>query len=108
MNALSIPIKELDTIESREGKDIKLTIDFNLQRFVEKRMKDTNGAVIVMNVKTGEVLSMFSSPTFDGNKFVEGISNDYWNELNNNPAKPLNNKAVSAIYPPGSTFKIII
>lgn len=107
MNALSIPIKEIDMVESQEGKDIKLTIDFNLQRFVEKRMKGTNGAVIVMNVKTGEVLSMFSSPTFDGNKFVEGISNDYWNELNNNPAKPLNNKAVSAIYPPGSTFKLM-
>ncbi|MDD2840463.1 MAG: penicillin-binding protein 2 [Rickettsiales bacterium] len=107
MNALSIPIKEIDTQPSTEGNDVKLTIDYDLQKFVENRMKDIQGAVIVMNVKTGEILSMVSTPTFDGNKFVEGISNEYWEELNNNPAKPLNNKAVSAIYPPGSTFKLI-
>lgn len=107
MNALSIPIREIDTKPSTEGNDMKLTIDYDLQKFVEDRMKDIQGAVIIMNVRTGEVLAMVSTPTFDGNKFVEGISNEYWDELNNNPAKPLNNKAVSAIYPPGSTFKLI-
>ncbi len=107
MNALSLPVKEISIQPSTEGEDIRLTVDYNLQKFVEDRMKDIQGVVIVMNVRTGEILSMVSTPSFDGNKFVEGISNEYWDELNNNPAKPLNNKAVSAIYPPGSTFKLI-
>ncbi len=107
MNALSIPIREIYTQNSTEGKDVKLTIDFELQKFVEERMKNVRGAVIVMNVYTGEVLSLVSTPSYDSNKFVEGISSEYWEELNTNPAKPLSNKAVSAIYPPGSTFKLI-
>jgi penicillin-binding protein 2 len=107
MNALSIPIREISAKPSTEGKDIKLTIDYNLQKFVENRMSDIQGAVIVMNVISGEILSMVSTPTFDGNKFVEGITNEYWDKLNNNPAKPLTNKTVSATYPPGSTFKLI-
>ncbi|HSQ97728.1 MAG TPA: penicillin-binding protein 2 [Rickettsiales bacterium] len=107
VNALSVPIREISVKPSTEGKNIKLTIDYNLQKFVEDRMKGLEGAVIVMNVRTGEILAMVSTPTFDGNKFVEGVSSEYWEELNNNPAKPLNNKAVSATYPPGSTFKLI-
>jgi len=107
MNALSIPIREIYMQNSTEGKDIKLTIDFYLQKFVQERMKNVRGAVIVMNVQTGEILALVSTPSYDSNKFVEGISAEYWDELNTNPAKPLNNKAVSAIYPPGSTFKLI-
>lgn len=107
MNALSIPIREIYTQNSTEGKDIKLTLDFTLQSFIQNRIKDVNGAVIVMNVNTGEILSMVSTPSYDNNKFVEGVSSDYWDKLNTNVAKPLTNKAVSAIYPPGSTFKII-
>lgn len=107
MNALSIPIREIYTQNSTEGKDIKLTIDFELQKFIEERMKNVRGAVIVMNVYTGEVLALVSTPSYDSNKFVEGISSEYWEDLNTNPAKPLSNKAVSAIYPPGSTFKLI-
>lgn len=107
MNALSIPIGEIEVKNSTEGKDVKLTIDFNLQKFVEYRMENVRGSAIVMNIWTGEILSLVSMPSYDNNKFVEGISNEYWNELNNNEAKPLNNKAVSATYPPGSTFKLI-
>ena len=107
MNALSIPIREIYTENSTEGKDVKLTLDFELQNYVEERMKGKSGAVIVMNVRTGEILSLVSTPSYDSNKFVEGISSDYWTELNTNPSKPLTNKAVSATYPPGSTFKLI-
>lgn len=107
MNALSIPIREIFTKNSTEGKDIKLTIDFKLQKFIKKKIKNKTGAVIVMNVQTGEVLAMVSSPSYNANKFVEGISSKYWKELKQNPAKPLTNKTVSAIYPPGSTFKLI-
>ena len=107
MNALSVPVREMYSENSTEGKDVTLTLDFHLQKFVEERMNGISGAVIVMNVMTGEVLSMVSTPSYDSNKFVEGISTDYWDELNNDPTKPLNNKCVSALYPPGSTFKLI-
>lgn len=107
MNALSIPIREIEVKNSTEGKDIKLTIDFNLQKFIEHRMKNIRGSAIVMNVWTGEILALVSMPSYNNNTFVEGISNKYWNELNSNEAKPLNNKAISATYPPGSTFKLI-
>jgi penicillin-binding protein 2 len=70
-------------------------------------MNAINGAVIVMNVRTGEILSLVSAPSFDANKFVEGITPEYWNALNANSAKPMNNKAVSSTYPPGSTFKLM-
>lgn len=107
MNARSVPVREVSVEQSKEGKDVKLTIDFNLQKFVEDKMKNIDGSIIVMNVNTGEILSMVSTPTYDTNQFVEGVSYSYWNEINKNPSKPLNNKAVSATYPPGSTFKLI-
>jgi penicillin-binding protein 2 len=61
-----------------------------------------------MDVKTGEIISLVSSPSFNPNKFVEGISVDYWNQLISDPQKPLNNKPISASYPPGSTFKLMV
>jgi penicillin-binding protein 2 len=61
-----------------------------------------------MDVKSGEILSYASSPTFDPNNFVEGVSREYWQQLNNDPRKPLNNKPIGALYPPGSTFKLMV
>ncbi len=107
MDALSIPIREIKVENATEGENINLTIDFNLQRYIENRMKDIRGSAIVMNVWTGEILALVSMPSYDNNKFVEGISTEYWNQLSNDEGKPLSNKAVSAIYPPGSTFKLI-
>jgi len=108
VNAYGVPLREISVKKAKEGENIKLTIDLDLQNYVSARMKDLRGAVVVMDVNTGEILAINSSPVFNPNEFVEGISQDYWDELINNNAKPLNNKAVSAIYPPGSTIKPIV
>jgi penicillin-binding protein 2 len=107
VNAINEIMRDVDMVNQQNGKDLRLTIDLKLQQFVEKKFKDKSGTAIVMNVKTGEILSMFSSPTFDTNKFIDGVELDYWKELNDNTSKPLNNKAISGVYPPGSTFKLI-
>lgn len=108
VNVHEIPLRTLSVKESQEGTRLSLTIDFSLQKFVTQRIKDTVASVVVMNVKTGEILAYATSPTFDPNRFVEGVSKDYWRELNDDPRKPLNNKPISALYPPGSTFKLMV
>ncbi|MDR3290200.1 MAG: penicillin-binding protein 2, partial [Rickettsiales bacterium] len=99
--------RQLSTVEPKIGKNIKLTLSLKLQQFVEKRMNNVSGAIIVMNVKTGEILSMFSNPKYDLNKVNDENVVNYWNVLINDVKKPLLNKAVSGLYPPGSTFKLI-
>jgi len=108
VNAFGIPIRTLSTKDSIVGNNINLTIDLDLQKFVCNRVKDLAASVVVMDIQTGEIISMVSSPSFDSNKFIEGISQDYWEELMENPQKPMNNKPISAIYPPGSTFKLMV
>lgn len=108
VNVHEIPLRTLSLKEPQEGSHVRLTIDLNLQKFATDRIKDVVASVVVMNVKTGEILAYASSPSFDANKFVEGISLDDWQSLNTDEKKPLNNKPISAIYPPGSTFKPIV
>ena len=108
VNAFGIPIRTLSQKESIEGSKISLTIDLRLQQFIAERIKDVVASVTVLDVKTGEIIAMVSSPSFDPNKFVEGVSRDYWKELVQDPRKPLNNKPISATYPPGSTFKLMV
>ena len=108
VNAFGIPIRTLSKKESIEGNKVSLTIDLRLQKFITERINGLVASVVVMNVKTGEILSLVSSPSFDPNKFVEGVSKDYWKELTEDPRKPLNNKPISATYPPGSTFKLMV
>ncbi len=108
VNVHEIPLRTLSTKSSVDGAKLNLTIDFSLQKFVTERIKDLVASVVVMDVKTGEILSYASSPTFDPNRFVEGISKDYWQELNSDPRKPLSNKPISALYPPGSIFKLMV
>ena len=103
-----VPLRTLSTRPMIEGSRLHTTIDFKLQKFVTERIKNDVASVVVMDVKTGEILSYASSPTFDPNNFVEGVSKQYWDELNNDPRKPLSNKPVSALYPPGSTFKLMV
>lgn len=116
--------EEYDVIPSKKGSDIILTIDANLQEVAEKSLEENinkianggfrytyedadSGAVVVMNVKTGEILAMASYPTYDPTLFIGGISNKDWNELLTNPANPLYNRAIQAPYAPGSTFKMV-
>lgn len=108
VNVHEIPLKTLSVKESVEGSKINLCIDFKLQKFATERIKDVVASVVVMDVKTGEVLAYASSPSFDPNNFVEGISREYWKELSEDQRKPLSNKPIAALYPPGSTFKLMV
>ncbi len=88
------------------GKDLYLTIDAPLQLFIDTLMKDYKmGAVVVLNVKTGEVLALYSKPYFDANKLSGGVPLKLWKKLVNDETRPLLNRAISGLYPPGSTFK---
>ena len=123
VNAFGKPIKVLGEIPPVPGDTIILTIDSELQRVAEKALQDQllklqtdkikpfpnakRGAVVVLNVKTGEVLAMASVPSFDPNMFARGLTAKEWEDLSNNPLKPLVNIAISETYPPGSVFKMI-
>lgn len=92
--------------EKQDGKDVKLTIDSNIQKKLYEQLKDDKGFFVVMNPKTGELLATVSTPSYDSNDFVLGLTNDKWNELNNDTDKPLYNRFLQS-YCPGSTFKPI-
>jgi penicillin-binding protein 2 len=108
VNVHEIPLRTLSIKPPVEGSRLHLTIDFGLQKYVTERIKDVVASAIVLNVKTGEILAYASSPTFDPNNFVEGVSREYWNQVNTDQRKPLSNKPISATYPPGSTFKLMV
>ncbi len=102
-------IRELSKDSPVSGNKLTLTIDADIQKFVYDIMKErkAEGAVVVLDAKTGGVIAMHSSPSFDPNEFVDGVSKDYWETITNNPNNPLINQVVSNPYPPGSTFKIV-
>lgn len=87
------------------GNTLQLSIDIRLQALVEELYKDRRGALVAIDPRNGEVLAFVSKPSFDPNLFVDGIDVDSWRDLNENPDKPLLNRALRGTYPPGSTFK---
>ena len=97
----------LETVDAKPGQNLFLTIDYRLQHRAEELMVDKVGAVVAVDPKTGQVLVMVSSPMFDQNAFVGGISHDQWKDLISNPDRPMENKVIQAMYPPASTFKIV-
>lgn len=90
-----------------KGDDLYLTIDALLQEAAYKALENYNGAFVAVKIDTGEILAMVSTPSYDSNMFVETVPANYWNELINDSRKPLLNRAIQGLYPPGSTFKII-
>ncbi|WP_433968904.1 penicillin-binding protein 2 [Tunturiibacter gelidiferens] len=90
------------------GKDLKLTIDLDIQMAAEKAMEGKNGALVAMDPHTGEILAMVSRPTFDPNQFSVRLTRAYWNQIITDPNHPLLNKTIQAQLAPGSTFKIIM
>nr|HID14404.1 penicillin-binding protein 2 [Anaerolineae bacterium] len=99
------------------GDNVYLTLDLDLQRFVEEALRrgmtqpnvnSPRGVAIVMNLQTGEILALVSLPTYDNNLFAQGISAQDWQRLNDDPHRPLLNHAISDGLPPGSTFKIVV
>ncbi len=109
VNARGFEQQLLKNIEPLPGNDIQLTIDAELQKVAEDLMDegDKAGAVVAMEVKTGRMLVLASNPVLPLNQFVGGISHKNWNALLDNPKHPLINKVVQAMYPPGSTYKMI-
>lgn len=96
------------TQDAVSGEDLRTTLDLDLQSVAELAMEGKHGAVVALDPRNGEVLAMMSSPTFDPNKFTGRISRKDWNELMNDPFKPLLNRATQAGLAPGSTFKPIV
>jgi len=105
VNAYGRIIRELSSETGVPGKDVYLTIDCELQRFVEQRLGEESAACIVMDCSNGDVLALTSTPGYDPNLFNVGISNEQWHGLMTDDHKPLLNKALTGAYPPGSTFK---
>ena len=97
-----------DPIDAHPGNDLRLTIDLDLQMAAEASLGDHAGAVVALDPRTGEVLVMVSHPSFDPNDFAKRIDPKEWEELNNDPMKPLMNKSIQAQLAPGSTFKIVM
>jgi penicillin-binding protein 2 len=90
------------------GDTLYTTIDIDLQRYVDSLFADSLiGGVVALEPQTGDVLALYSAPTYDPNRFIGGIPADYWNELRENPRKPLYNKALQGRYPPASTWKLV-
>ncbi|MBT0958127.1 penicillin-binding protein 2 [Alphaproteobacteria bacterium KMM 3653] len=108
VNASGRVMRELGRQEGEAGADIQLTIDHGLQDFVQARLEgQLAAAAVVMDVRNGDLLAVGSAPSFDPNKFVRGISVSDYKELTENKYRPLANKAVQGLYPPGSTFKMV-
>ena len=108
VNAFGKRIRELEFIEGNSGKNFRTTIDKDVQKFSSELLVGKSGSICVMDIYTGDIISMVSSPTFDANQFVYGISSEEWKKLISDPKKPLINKSLSGLYPPGSTIKPIV
>jgi penicillin-binding protein 2 len=108
VNAHGRRINQLAFQSGDKGKTIKLTIDTEVQKLANQLLADKAGSICVMDIFTGQIIAMHSSPSFDPNAFVFGISQDEWQLIRNNPMKPLVNKSLSGNYSPGSTIKPIV
>jgi len=107
VNAAGRVMRELDRREGRPGSDVQLTIDNALQRYVQARLGTESASAVILDLATGDVRAMASSPTYDPNKFVRGISVQDYSVYRDNNHRPLASKAVQDAYPPGSTFKMV-
>ncbi|XOJ72863.1 penicillin-binding protein 2 [Candidatus Pelagibacter sp. Uisw_114] len=108
VNAYGKRIRQIDHTDGLSGETIQLTIDTEIQKACNELLKGMAGSISVMDIYTGEIVAMQSSPSFDPNLFLFGINQDDWQLIRNNPLKPLVNKTLSGLYSPGSTFKPIV
>jgi len=108
VDALGRQIRILDQKEDVPGHNIFLTMDQDLQESAHRVLKGKPGAVVILEANTSAVLALVSTPAFDPNAFARGISAKEWSRLVQDKARPLHNKAIQGLYPPGSTFKIVL
>ena len=109
VNAVGRIIRELARDEGQPGLDLHTTIDIGLQQYVQQRLtSELSASAVVIDVSSGEILAMGSTPTYDPSAFGRGLTSGEWQALINDPLHPLTNKAIAGQYPPGSTFKMIV
>ena len=108
VNAYGKRINQLEHQKGKQGLRVRLTVDTEVQKACGKLLNNRAGSISVMDIYTGDIIAMYSSPSYDPNKFLFGISNDDWELIRNNPLKPLVNKTLSGLYSPGSTIKPIV
>ena len=108
VNAYGKRINQIDHIDGSKGKNIILTIDTEVQKFANSLLNNRAGSIGVMDIYSGEIIALCSSPSFDPNLFLHGISKDDWKKITENPLKPLVNKSITGLYSPGSTIKPLV
>ena len=108
VNAYGKRIKEISIDPGKPGKDFRTTLDLEVQKLASNLLRGKSGSVCVMDIYKGDIVAMVSAPVFDPNKFVHGIKQTEWKDLIKNSNKPLINKSISGLYPPGSTIKNLV
>ncbi|MBR1945999.1 MAG: penicillin-binding protein 2 [Alphaproteobacteria bacterium] len=108
VNAVGRVIREIERDEGVPGTTLPLTIDMRIQNIAYKKMKDESGAAVLLDIYTGEILALVSTPGFDPNKFNRGLTSEEWRKISTNERNALLNKALGGLYSPGSTFKMIV
>jgi len=108
VNAYGKKINQIDFEQGNKGKSIRLTFDTEVQKLTSELLKEKSGSISIIDIYTGEVIAMNSSPSIDPNLFLYGIDKKKWEEIQKNPKKPLINKTISGIYSPGSTIKPLV
>lgn len=108
VNAFGRSVRILEDNPPIPGNDLKLTIDARLQKIATQAAGDESASIILLDVHTGEVLALVSTPSFDPNLFNRPIPQNVWNKLINNPKRPMRNKTIADIYSPGSIFKLVV
>jgi len=108
VNAFGKRIKEIQINEGQAGKSFTTTLDYEIQKYTSNLLEDKAAAVCVMDVYNGDIVSLVSAPTFKPNSFVHGLDKKYWEDLRKDKKKPLTNKVMSGLYPPGSTIKTLV
>jgi len=108
VNAYGKRIRQIKFDRGKSGKSYRTTIDLEVQNFTSKLLEDVSGAVCVMDIYNGDIVTMVSSPSYNPNAFVHGIDKKTWNTLLKHRDKPLINKAIAGLYPPGSTIKTLV
>src|SRR5699024_6416697 len=88
-------------------QDLELTLDLQMQSLAQEVLANKKGAFVLVNAETGAILALASSPTYDPNEFILGITSERWQELSTDPSKPMFNRALQGLYPPGSVFKVL-
>ncbi len=108
VNAVGRIIREIERDEGIPGRTLPLSIDVRLQKIAYDKMKKESASAVLLDIYTGEILALVSTPAFDPNALNHGLSSEEWDVLSSNPRAPMLNKAISGLYSPGSTFKMVV